>query len=125
MKRKRTIYVVFGATGEYSDHNEWAVCGYAAEGAAKAHVALATEYAKAFEARFPYFGPRFQERMDALKGANPYDPNMTIDYTGINYYVVPVEILDAVPPRPSSTVDDGARGEESGQAPAPEPKEEP
>jgi hypothetical protein len=40
---KETIWVVQGASGEYSDHMEWPICFYHDEILAKSHVELASQ----------------------------------------------------------------------------------
>jgi len=81
------IYVVMGQTGEYSDNREWAVMAYMDENKAKQHVEGASAFAReAYDRNGRYGG--------AKKGDNPLDPDMQIDYTGTNYYILPVEIGD-------------------------------
>lgn len=80
------IYVVEGATGEYSDHREWPVKAYVSEDKAKQHVVKATQRGnEIFAQSGSKYGPH--------EGENEYDPNMRIDYTGVryNYYEVELE----------------------------------
>lgn len=79
------IWVVMGSTGEYSDHTEWSICYYADETLAQNHVDRATECAQ------PWVLERANGRSSIPRGANPWDPFMVIDYTGVNYYVYGVE----------------------------------
>ena len=70
MSEMKQVYVVEASTGEYSDHREWPLCAYEHEDEAKAHVVAAQTWAR----------------------ANPYDPNMQIDYTGVRYRYYAVDV---------------------------------
>ncbi len=83
----RTIYVVEGSTGEYSDRNEWPVAAFTDE-------ALAMEMVKRCEKFAPKDDLSYQARRAAK---NPYDPNMKVDYTGTSYSYYEVTVLDAIP----------------------------
>lgn len=83
------IYMVYGMTGEYSDHIEWPVRAFADEEKAKELVLKASERAKEIYARWQnsYMGfPKPKEQ-------NEYDPGMDIDFSGTTYayWVVPFE----------------------------------
>jgi len=83
-KMEKEIYVVIGATGEYSDRTEWLVAAYENENAAKEHVLKATEKAKEWEV--------LRKDTDESwaswdKDWNPWDKvAQYMDYTGTNYY---------------------------------------
>jgi hypothetical protein len=47
----RTVYVVVGHTGEYSDHTQWNVAAYLDREHAEEHARLANEFADAEKAR--------------------------------------------------------------------------
>jgi hypothetical protein len=78
------IYIVNGATGEYSDQDDWVVCAYRDRALADAHVHDAMIRAKEIEKS----GSRYEQK----KGENEFDPNMRMDYTGTKYYVVETEL---------------------------------
>jgi hypothetical protein len=80
-------FVVMGTTGEYSDRDEWPVCGYSNEENAKQHVKEATRVAKHIESTR-------ENRYSIPHGSNPYDPNMCMDYTGTDYFYHEVELRD-------------------------------
>ena len=87
---ERQIWVVYGQTGEYSDHSEWTVAAYTTEEEANKHARLATEWYKAAgatELRRDYEG----------KSKNPHDPFMRVDYTGTEWGVYPCILREAVP----------------------------
>ena len=82
------IHIVIGSTGEYSDHQEWPVKAYYSQERAQEHVTNATR--KAGELVVMH-----KNRWDIPKGANEYDPDMQVDYTGVNYYIWELELGDA------------------------------
>lgn len=96
LSARRVIFVVEGATGEYSDHCEWPVAAYSNEEQAKLHVQKATERAKELIAQRGdgYWGWEEKE-----KQLNEWDRSMYVDYTGVNYRYYPVDLLDVVPLR--------------------------
>lgn len=75
------IWVVQGATGEYSDHCEWLVGWYSSEQAARDAVeALSTLSREAAKLdKQPYDNDRGRVFME------PFDPDYRKDYTGTNY----------------------------------------
>jgi hypothetical protein len=81
------IYVVMGTTGEYSDRNEWSVIAYFDEAKAKEHVVNADRRAKEIQATR-------EDRYRVEPGANEFDPNMSMDYTGTDYYYNTVPLGD-------------------------------
>jgi len=83
---EREIFVVVGQTGEYSDACEWLVAAYSNESDAQKHVEEATRVARAIAVL------RESDGHDARGAANPYDPQMTIDYTGTTYSVARVAV---------------------------------
>ena len=90
------IYVVFGITGEYSDNRRWLVMAFCDEEKAKQHVLNADKRAKELFAQFK----RKNQFTRVPDGANQYDPNMQMDYTGTSYYyeTVQLEVVDDAPP---------------------------
>jgi hypothetical protein len=85
------VHVVMGSTGEYSDRSEWPVCAYQDKARADEHADLAKneahKLAKARKSRYE----------DVKEGSNIYDPKMYMDYTGTDYYVLSVDLVDAIP----------------------------
>lgn len=82
------IYIVYGSTGEYSDRNEWPVAAYADEALAQCHVAAATRW---------YQENDCFEKREGAWGCNPFDPAMSIDYTGTHWYLGGVDLLSELP----------------------------
>jgi hypothetical protein len=82
---RRTIYVVSGSTGEYSDRTEWMVRAFVSEDAAMNLAVKATARAKELELTR-------KSRYEGVEGANEHDPVMQMDYTGTTYRYDPVEL---------------------------------
>jgi len=84
----RKAYVVMGATGEYSDREEWPVVAFYDLKKAEELVVKATQRAaelyKETESKYKY--PEF--------GSNKYDRGMRCDYTGTTYYIMDVKIRE-------------------------------
>jgi len=84
------VWVVEGATGEYSDHYEWPVCFHETEVEAKAMVEILTEKMGEAKVLFPDNRPNPYDdsRRNYMKA---FDPHFAEDYTGTNYscYEVP------------------------------------
>lgn len=86
------VHIVMGSTGEYSDRSEWPVVAYTDLAMAEQHVKFASRYADAvFAAR------ESRWRWDSADLANPYDSQMSMDYTGTRYYVMSVECASELP----------------------------
>jgi len=84
------VHVVMGSTGEYSDRTQWAVCAYQDKMRADQHADLAKiEAHKMEKAR--------TSRYSVVEGKNMYDPHMQMSYTGTDYYVISVDLFDAIP----------------------------
>lgn len=81
------IYVVEGATGEYSDHQEWLVKAFKSEAKAKEFVVKCTKEAHKIEAKAAYF--QFDRREDET---HSFDPKYRRDYTGVHYTYFSVEL---------------------------------
>jgi hypothetical protein len=87
MSERKTVYIVQGATGEYSDYQDWFVCGFFDHGKA---VALRDE----LEAKARELGlydrqvqHDYSARQKAQKKMVAYDENAECDYTGITYFI--------------------------------------
>jgi hypothetical protein len=83
------IYVVWGATGEYSDHQEWPVIAYEDEQLAQEHVTKASE-------RYRELLAQIGNNYKIPDGANEWDPNMRVDYTGTRYYIVTTPVAQVL-----------------------------
>ena len=96
-----TIWIVEGSTGEYSDHHEWIAGCYTREDTAKEHVVLATAWARAngISGEHDRGGDynTVSDYYDA-RPTNPYDPSMSVSYTGVYYTCYPVRLSEAVEP---------------------------
>jgi len=111
------VFIVFGQTGEYSDHSTWPVRGFLDKARAEAFEFDLTKAAKAFhdenQARRKAFrhecrdnaaselsGPgadRFYKELAAWRAPveaelKKRDPDFSYDYTGTDYYTVEVEV---------------------------------
>lgn len=89
----KTMWLVGGSTGEYSDNRDWYVGVFASEDAAKAFV-LRLEDA----VRVCGVGPgcglvRWAERA-RLAPLLAIDPDAQVDYTGVRYWAVPVAVIE-------------------------------
>ena len=96
----KTVHVVIGATGEYSDHREWPVAAYLDEAAAEAHVLRATQRAAEIAAGcsdHPYCFRRDDGEHRRTHHENEHDPDMKTDYTGTHYYIWSVPLVEAAP----------------------------
>lgn len=80
-----TVYIVMGRCGEYSDHREWPVRAFLNEHEAADLVVKATACAR--ELGSSHYSTWADERRNA------FDPNMQIDYTGTDYYVMDVPLV--------------------------------
>ena len=92
--RVKTIYIVQGYTGEYSDHREWLVLAFFDQVKAQAHV-LNLE-AELLRLGLKYDGemPPWDKR-DSLSGEmEKLDPNFKCDYTGAGYHILSVELSE-------------------------------
>lgn len=83
------VYVVYGHTGEYSDHIRWPVLGFTSEKKAQQLVVNASEQARVIEAGR-------ESKYSEPEGTNLFDPDMRMDYTGTHYSIdeIDVEIGD-------------------------------
>jgi hypothetical protein len=98
----RTIWVVMGSTGEYSDHRTWLVCAYEDKTRAERHADEAAKRAKAVDdAKCEHDEPLTEicEECDRRHFSDKVfgewmgdlDPHGRRDYTGTDYVALPVE----------------------------------
>jgi hypothetical protein len=88
-----TIYVVMGMCGEYSDRTEWPVKAFVNKEKGKALVENATRRSAELQLvreQEPYVHD------EEIAKQNQFDPGMKFDYTGTRYYLMPVDLSDAV-----------------------------
>lgn len=99
----KTIYVVEGSCGEYSDHVDWLVKAFVDEEAAKQFVLACTAQGKqivAFDQRedtefgkkWKYSNKAKQACIELELGLSLLDPAFDYDYSGFNYTYYPVEL---------------------------------
>jgi hypothetical protein len=81
----KDIFVVIGTTGEYSNRIEWPVMVYLDEAKAQEHVVNANHRAKEL------FSTR-RDHHSIEKGANEFDPDMVMEYTGTSYFIYRVHL---------------------------------
>jgi hypothetical protein len=91
-------FIVFGQTGEYSDHTDWPVRGFLSREKAEAFEMECTKAAKAFK---KYRDKRrenagyawdFEIEEAELKKAVAGDPSFRCEYTGTDYFTIEVEV---------------------------------
>lgn len=86
------IYVVFGATGEYSDRREYAICAYRDQFLAQQHIERATIRANYILVESEKANSEYEYRRNAT---SEYDLNIAeMDYTGTRYFYSTIEVLD-------------------------------
>jgi len=81
------VYMVWGSTGEYSDHCTWIVATFTSEQRANTFCERANAWLKEHKAHSeqPEASRTYYDH--TLPGKNPYDPKMEMDYTGTDYFV--------------------------------------
>ena len=92
--------MVMGSTGEYSDHREWMVRAFTTESAAKDFVKRVTQRAQEVISR--YEGGYMPD------GVNELDPNMRVDYTGVNYSYEKCELVGKFSDKPEPVEEDNS-----------------
>lgn len=86
----KSLWIVYGQSGEYSDHREWSVCGYPTEELAKRHAALA-------QARAAELYRRDRGWCNIPDGANQFDDQMGTYASDVEYGVYMLEVRDDLP----------------------------
>lgn len=81
------IYIVEGSTGEYADRQNWLVKAYSSRDKADAHAQSAEKWINDYGV-----SEWRKQKYDANRDLNPYDPNMSVDYTGTSYYVIELDL---------------------------------
>jgi hypothetical protein len=85
----KTIFVVEGSTGEYSDHREWLVKAYTNETKAIEHILLASQEANKLFVKYNSDDYAYGDSLE-----NKYDPYMQMDYTGVRYRYHSIELVE-------------------------------
>lgn len=80
-----------GSTGEYSSYRMWHVTGYLNEDYANDHVKLAQARGNELFA----IGDKFSAF--EYQNFNEYDEHMKLDYTGVEYYYITVDVVSVSP----------------------------
>lgn len=101
------VFVVFGSTGEYSDHRSWPVRGFLSREIAERFEFGLTKAAKAFkeesdarQPRLPWNDPgadaaytEFEKwKAPQIEHLKQEDPLFETSYTGTDYYTLEVEV---------------------------------
>lgn len=91
------VYVIEGASGEYSDRQNWPVVAFLDKAKADERLEALEKWARDNRLHATNYGDlaEYDDR-DSLRKTNPYDPSMQCDYTGTDYYVLSVR-LEATP----------------------------
>ena len=90
--KSKTIYLVWGQSGEHEDRSEWVVAAYADKTLAEQRASDAQAEVKKFLEEWSAEEERSFEKLDAFK--NQYDPNMVMDTGGVRYGVQEVELIE-------------------------------
>lgn len=83
------VFVLFGNTGEYSDHSEWVVRAYTLQADAEADCAALNGIAKA-DGDVSY---DYHRRNAVVERLRQHDTSATMDYTGTEYFVAGVPLV--------------------------------
>jgi hypothetical protein len=86
----KTIWIVYGKTGEYDDSRDWLVCAFSTKALAKKRLnACVAEACRLLESKpneGRYIGEHvdYEDRHDAML-ENECDLQMDVDYNGVKY----------------------------------------
>jgi hypothetical protein len=94
----KTIYIVTGTSGDYSDRDEWPVCAYEDEALAQQHAIKATEGARVGYEAVRQLREDWDGVVDYPTGSNPYDPHENAADYGTSYFIATCEVRTALPP---------------------------
>ena len=88
------LYVVCGATGEYSDRSEWTTWAFPTEATARAYVEFLNRYRQEIggppDDRWDFEEPSEYGRW--LAKMRRFDPGFSEDYTGTSWFVSEVDV---------------------------------
>lgn len=87
----KTIYVVMGSTGEYSDRSEWAVAAVEGKDGAE-------QYVKALQRQYESIPPKLKRdrwsNSERIKAIMTLDPCFDEDYTGTHWFLHEVPLVE-------------------------------
>lgn len=93
----KTIWIVHGSTGEYSDRCEWNVVAVETE-------ELAQQWVRALDLQYQSIPQSMRDdrwdHEDDMKKIMSLDPEFSMDYTGTHYFIARVPFSDG-PPSPA------------------------
>jgi len=91
----KTIWIVHGSTGEYSDRGEWNVVAVKTK-------ELAEEWIKALDIQYQSIPQHMKDSRwdyeDEMKKIMSLDPSFSMDYTGTSYFYGEVRLAEGSPP---------------------------
>lgn len=88
----KTLYIVTGATGQYSDYQEWFVRGFFDLEKAKALRDLLEAKARELGIYENEYRCCYGERIELEKQMLPLDEHVHCDYTGLTYLIHECEV---------------------------------
>lgn len=86
----RSVWLVIGVCGEYSDRSEWVVAAYFDRALAERHADLASEEEQRLLAAHLSAGGNSRSSYRAQQYPNRYDAKVQRDYTGTDYHAAEV-----------------------------------
>lgn len=86
----KSIYIVYGISGEYSDRRDWDICAYPTKKLAKAHAAFAQQRAQELFIND-------QGRLALPDGSNQYDRFMSVYDSDVQYSVFKLDLRSTLP----------------------------
>lgn len=89
------VFIVSGTTGQWSDSYSWNVAAYYTRKPAEAHAAAARQKADEIQDAIETAEAAEEGDYDFKRPENPYDPWMSMDYTGTWYGVEEVELRES------------------------------
>lgn len=89
------LYTVMGWTGEYDDYHQWSVVTFKTEAKAEAYAKLANKWLKDNGLLSEERGTRIKpyDKEDLISSC-PFDPSLSVDYTGAAFYVNSIRFYD-------------------------------
>ena len=89
--RPESVWIVEGATGEYSDHCEWPVDAWDNKEAAEARVAfLGAKYREIVGVHTDRYTDEYEAAKEKMR---EFDPSFRCDYTGTRYHCYEVTLM--------------------------------
>jgi hypothetical protein len=92
-----TVYLVRGASGEYSDRSEWTVCAFNEKRQAERFVTQIETELRRIGTDRDIFRLSCGARGELERQLQKIDPSAHVDYTGLRYWVEPVDIRAELP----------------------------